>query len=1277
MNNRKLRFTLLSILVLVIMSLAVFTGCKNKKDDGGDGSTASSSSAISIEKSNQPRLIYVEGQELDLSKGFITVKDGDEKKHIPLNDSRVTITGYDKHTLGNQTLTVSYDGKTTTFTIAVMARMTVENVETDYFVEEKFNKNKGKIKFTDDSGVTSSIDMKNDAVTVKTFNNGVAGSTNVTIQYRYGGNTYECSFPVTIHAPKSVTFKKPTKTDYFNHEELDFSGAYLFVSAASPSNLKKTLYITNDMVSGYDPEAVTDKNDETPVTQNITVTYAGESWSYDVKVLYSPLYIIDSLSGKLGDVDSYLELQENQKIEDISLPAGVGAAAKKAILSYLKLSEGDKARVDYTTILNFARVAAFYINSVDYMNAVKELSNAFVLSPNGPLSYVGSSYAAVVSAIATLEDPKSNYNSLAALLVSIREEFGEEDFNSTCKISALTTPHTESDVETIKAKLQYIIDVYDSLKDMPENWQTILETSSADFENTYGKKIINTVFLISSSDYTRKKNFAEATSMYAVITRWRDDFFDIIYSYYYYVKDGGKDQVFNDLWGTVPAPGLIEDFYAAYEITSNLGINLTNAKKTSPGNVFGYDLSAYHYYYRMTLDYANQIKSGSNELYKVIYDTIGLDNYFNVYLNAPSSSLLGYYDFVGPVLDNENVKNALDKYLNVLDIFVKNGERITITAENKSDYLALFNAMGALSPTELHWFLSSICFEYHNSNGTLRILDFKTSQYYIASFLYIFFLNEVPHGEDPNYLYPAQASFANFLMAMEIYPTAQYNPEAMTNFKSLMKSAIEQANKIDNYDDQQKFYDLLGTTWTKYVGIYNSVLNQSFDLSDDTNAKFDELYRLLEEFNNVRSLKDNTSPMRYPYLLALYSKATEIYEELLELAKSDSKLSNAILSKLYSLTIENGKDADNNVIYVTYEYSIESYYYFVKYMAYDTMIPAGHLDGYNSLSEAFAKLLPMFEAEFHENVYTGTDVDELITMIRGLDDEARMNFCVLQADTIFYPALNRYIEANKDQTTLDNGVAEEKINELVALIKDFYTVYKTMDNNNSTEAYPLLVALAIKGSTLYDEVIALASGNNDVINALNYKLYSITVGQDTIKATIDELYFFMSYTVYDLVTGSSSIYEAVCDSAVRDLLVTMVPLLMAEYVDTLYEGGDILTLLDALRSLDPESKYNFYVINGNIGFYAALERYLNAQLSEAARNSGIVSYLFNAEIYYSLYELDNKDKTSLNTFKTAMENAREAYKSLTDEDKALLDDLYYDDLYDKYLDHFSNTLVIG
>ena len=50
-------------------------------------------SEIYIEKSNTPRVNYVQGQELDLSAGAITAVIDGEQTLVPLNSEDVTVTG--------------------------------------------------------------------------------------------------------------------------------------------------------------------------------------------------------------------------------------------------------------------------------------------------------------------------------------------------------------------------------------------------------------------------------------------------------------------------------------------------------------------------------------------------------------------------------------------------------------------------------------------------------------------------------------------------------------------------------------------------------------------------------------------------------------------------------------------------------------------------------------------------------------------------------------------------------------------------------------------------------------------------------------------------------------------------------------------------------------------------------------------------------------------------------------------------------------------------------
>lgn len=1261
MNNRKLRFTVLSILVLVLVSLLAFTGCKNKKGDGGDDNTPSTE--IYIEKSLQPRLIYVEGQELDLSTGALTVAKGDEKTRIPFSDSRISISGYNKHTIGNQTLTVSYEGKTTTLTVAVIARMTVENAEVEYFTGEAFNKNKGRVKIAKDDATTSYVDMKSDSITVKSFNNTEAGSVNVTIQYSEGSNVYECSFPVTFYTPAKIDFKKPNKNEYLSHEEsLDFRGGYIYLEAAKPSTFKKSINITEDMVSGYSPASVTDANKDEALEQTVTVSYSGRQWEFKVNVLYSPIYVIEGLASKLGNVDSYLEIKEGETMANIKLPEGVGEAAKEAIIRYFSLSSTDRELVDSTLILNFARVSAFYINTHDYINAANALNDAFILNPNGQLLYVGKSYESVQKAITALEDPNSDYNATAALMLEIKDEFGEEQFNTGYKISQLTSPHTEEIAQTIAARLRHIINVYDGLKTIPNTWETELSDTKT-FADNYGGIITDVVFIISSSEFVGP----QFTSLYSVVTKWRSDFFSIIYSYYYYAKDGGKEQIYSDLWGKVPAPGLLEEFYATYNSAYSLGKQLT---ETSGSQTIGYDLYQYIYFYYKTLDISKQIKESGNELYTTVYNALNLDAYIDVYLNAPSSKFVGFYDFVGPVIDNPKVMNLIKQYYEIIAVYATTGE-ITNAPENKAKITALFNGLVDFTPSELHWFLSAVSYRYHDFRGALLLFDLASLQRsFLAQLLYGFIAQELPHNTSGD-LHPAQKAFSNLLLAMEVYPTSQYNTKAIDDFKKYMNEATNQYNLITDPAQQSQFNSLVGKAWEKYNQIYNSLLTPTFNLEADMLSKFDELYNTLDEFNSIIINSDKMKlPSTYPMLMALYQKAKLLYDELYTASESQSAVKKALNAKLYTF-VELEDPEDPNSPTTTWSFTVDMYYYYIKSVAYGSIIANGHLDYINAISDLLLDLLPLFRAEYNNTTYTGGNVTELINKVRALSDSERMGFYLINADLIYYSAINRYTkETYQDQTALNPGVAGEKIDELMGIIKEFVEAYSNSTQNknpdNYQEAYPLMVALYMKAKVLYNEILTLAGGDAAIMNALNYKLYTLVVDEETSEGTVDEFYLYVSYVAYELITSDERIYAAANIPEVQDILIKVLPVLRAEFKDTLYTGTDIYELLAAVRNLKPSEKYGFYVIQGNLGFYAGLEKYISVNLSEAAKNSKIVSYLFNAEIYYSLYELDNNDTASIETFKTAMENAINAYASLSTEDKALLDDLYYNDLLAKY-----------
>jgi uncharacterized repeat protein (TIGR02543 family) len=100
--------------VVFTMALAALIGCSNP---GGEDPTTPSLVGIRVEAAKQA---YIHGQELDPDTITITgtYSDGSEK---PIDISDSAIAGYDKTKAGNQTLTVTVEGKSAAFTVTVVA----------------------------------------------------------------------------------------------------------------------------------------------------------------------------------------------------------------------------------------------------------------------------------------------------------------------------------------------------------------------------------------------------------------------------------------------------------------------------------------------------------------------------------------------------------------------------------------------------------------------------------------------------------------------------------------------------------------------------------------------------------------------------------------------------------------------------------------------------------------------------------------------------------------------------------------------------------------------------------------------------------------------------------------------------------------------------------------------------------------------------------------------------------------------------------------------------
>ncbi len=202
---------------------------------------------------------------------------------------------------GKQTITVSYGGKTTSFSVnvenVVVTTISIKSkpTKTTYFVGENLNT----------TGLTITVLYNNG--TTKTISSGfscsptsLSSSGTKTITVTYNGKTTTFTVSVSDVALSSIAIKsKPTKTSYYVGDTLNTSG--LTLTALYNDGTTKTIS------SGFScsPMALSSAG-----TKTITVTYSGMTTSFTVTVLlkeevtYSLANGVLTISGN-GAMDDY------------------------------------------------------------------------------------------------------------------------------------------------------------------------------------------------------------------------------------------------------------------------------------------------------------------------------------------------------------------------------------------------------------------------------------------------------------------------------------------------------------------------------------------------------------------------------------------------------------------------------------------------------------------------------------------------------------------------------------------------------------------------------------------------------------------------------------------------------------------------------------------------------------------------------------------------------------------------------------------------------------
>jgi len=247
---------------------------------------------------------YKFGEQINLDGAKLnTISSSGIIEQISITNSMIT--GYSAVTLGQQTITVTYNGKITSFIINVEDYIKdiqlINPNKTSYYLGDAIDLTGGKVKTIMASGLSGTeIDMTIDMITE--FNTESEGAKQVLVTYQ----GFTKMFSITVSNPLlGISIQKPVKKDYLYGEELDLTGGTIIVNMET-GDVIGPIPIIPEMISGYNKNILG--------VQTITVSYLGMMNSFNINVSdWDKELVITSMPKTEYDYDEKLNV-ENGKV---------------------------------------------------------------------------------------------------------------------------------------------------------------------------------------------------------------------------------------------------------------------------------------------------------------------------------------------------------------------------------------------------------------------------------------------------------------------------------------------------------------------------------------------------------------------------------------------------------------------------------------------------------------------------------------------------------------------------------------------------------------------------------------------------------------------------------------------------------------------------------------------------------------------------------------------------------------------------------------------------
>lgn len=1068
---------LLLVACLLVLALLAVTACSK------DGT-------LSIKEGKMPQLVHVQGEELNLSSGVLLFDTGDAVEEIAMDAEGVEVTGYDRNTLGEQTLTITYKESSVTIKVNVVPRMTIFDYTTDYLVGDSFDTANGSLKITRNNGTSFSVILKSDKVSIEGFDSSEDGNLSLKAKYTNSGVTYECDFGVAVYPVEDITFKAPTKPSYNSHEAtLDVSGGY-FTLVGKGGALKRDIPLTVDNVSGFDITVVNENNRET--NQTLTVVYGEnvKTFTYTVKLVYT------SVSEFIDNADNFKkyawEGEEDPDIDDAD-----GEKAISLMGMYFNMAPSEQSKLTRSDLLNVARTAFFYGYTEWYTDLVDGFDGVFYFDDYGNFQMDCADKAKVSAAINEIKKADRPIYEYYDVLNNMIDLFAEEvlftytsgEYAGEAMFGNYTVIDPEA-FEELGDLFSYMIDLDEIASDVGADWK--------DDISKYDEQIENVFEAITESDYY---NY-DFSQYFYYVSMWRDgdDLFDFLYNYYYSIDNSDAIlQIAN-----IRLPSKLEEIYVYVYEAMSLMSYLADTESYYWAEVPDASQFFYSYYMAMTLtqnlfegiDEENM--SAEDEMHLLLFyymplnSMLGISTDEGIYYFSDMLAYLvtgdgGYNTLCGSLLDLPEFDTIMEKYFEVI-VKAFEDESYDGSAECIADAKELFKLYMQLDPSEQFSFLGVLSTYY--VRGYMPLAFDNTGDYAGISTMFVDIINKVYTG-----MFETEAgkdAYLQLILATEIYAQRYIystingsSSDWLTAFSAnlaAVKAILEGSDM--SAADKELFNAELGAIYNKYNVILNSYTASSPDSGSGSNTGVD----LGEWADEFAELEEAVLDLELAY--AILSEGANYYDMFFSAFERVWSLSLSILgsgdefarnlfiySELYSTSsLDRILDEDFTIdpedeVFWTYDYVLSVY----RSMYINALMTMGIYDYY--VEYGMVEFMDMAYDVIWAYMGAAKDADDIfdkdlalavMKKFSEMDVTAQVVFAIyIEGEYgIYYTAISEFF---KEEFSVDvASVAELLVNmEMEAIIYKYYASYIESDEITADD----IVEYAEAFVAAYDEVM--------------------------------------------------------------------------------------------------------------------------------------------------------------------------------------------------------------